>query len=352
GDGISAFRTGHRPERFLDDDLSSGTVAEKAEKAARAFEGLRFLEKMEAIGKRPKDPAEDNFWLLKVLQFRRGAGCYLPCDIIYAHLQLTKLREFRDMVSYTVPYSTAFHGVAECFMRTVTGLGILAFVEDIPLHERQARVGERDPERGEDMMQYVRLASWAPNWTRFVTEEQDVYLRGLLTPGEGDGGSRFLDEQWRERYCTMRNFFQVDDGVIACVGRVLGHEVLEGGSETTTAVLREVDDEILAAVKLALPKSYVRGDIAVLLADAPQAVHFLRRWGDALDASGAEGVVARCLQHRLRRRFGDTARLLPLEGLQVGYYEYIGQARVPELSGERVDGILEGEGGNEIIVLK
>ncbi|KFX89208.1 hypothetical protein O988_08717, partial [Pseudogymnoascus sp. VKM F-3808] len=164
--GSRLSRTRHRPERFLEDELSSGTVEEKAEEAARAFEGLRFLEKMEAIGKRPKDPAGDKFWLLKVLQFRRGAGCFLPCDIIYAHLQLTKLREFRDMVSYTVPYSTAFHGVAECFMRMVTGLGILAFVEDIPLRERQARVGERDPERdGEDTMRYVRLASWAPNWT-------------------------------------------------------------------------------------------------------------------------------------------------------------------------------------------
>lgn len=46
------------------------------------------------------------------------------------------------------------------------------------------------------------------------------------------------------------------------------------------------------------------------------------------------------------------ASLLSLEGLQVGYYEYVGQARVPELRGERVDGILEREGGNEIIVLK
>jgi hypothetical protein len=143
-----------------------------------------------------------------------------------------------------------------------------------------------------------------------VTEEQDVYLRGLLTPGEGgDGGSRFLDEQWKERYCSMRNFFQVDDGVIACVGRALGHEMLEEDSETTTAVLREVDDEVLAAAKLALPKSYVRGDIAVVLADAPEAVHFVRRWGGVLDAAGAEHVVKRCLQHRLRGKFGDTGKL-------------------------------------------
>ncbi|KFY01450.1 hypothetical protein V490_00912 [Pseudogymnoascus sp. VKM F-3557] len=355
--GTSPLRAaGPRPQPggFLEEVLSSAPAAEKEAEIARAYEGLKFLDKMQAIGKRPKVGAEDNFWLLKVLQFRRGAGCFLPCDMIYAHLQLTEAREFRDMVSYTVPYSTAFHGVAECFMRMATGLGILAFVEDIPLHERQARVGQPDPDRGEDTMHYVRLASWAPNWTRFVTEEQDVYLRGLLTPGkgDGDGGSRFLDSEWKERYCTMRNFFQVDDGVIACVGRVLGYEVLEGDSETTTAVLREVGDEILAAAKLVLPKSYVRGDIAVLLADAPEAVHFVRRWGVLLDAAGAEDVVKRCLQHRLRRKFGDTARLLSLEGLQVGYYEYVGQARVPELSGERVDEILEGDGDNEIIVLK
>jgi hypothetical protein len=111
----------------------------------------------------------------------------------------------------------------------------------------------------------------------------------------------------------MRNFFQVDDGVIACVGRVLKHTVLATDSETDSssdmAVLWEVDDEILAYVKLVLPKSYVRGDIAVLLADAPEAVHFVRRWEGKSDGPGEEKVVERCLQHRVRRKFGDTGKL-------------------------------------------
>ncbi|KAK1771102.1 hypothetical protein QBC33DRAFT_231857 [Phialemonium atrogriseum] len=267
----------------LEEVMSRATPEEKEGERARALEGIQLLEKMDAIGHPPKEDDGNNWWLLKVLQLRRGARCFLACDIVYAHLQLADFPDLnRDMIDYAASYNTAFHTVAECFMRRVTGLQILAFVEDIPLAERQYGVGVPDPAvKSKPIIgiggRYERLASWAPNWTRCLPAEQNGFLNDLMRT---EDSNRFLNREWKWRYCAMRNFFQLGDGVIGCIARLLQHRVLTSDYETTSnaAVLEEIDDisMVLSEARLSLPRAYMPGDIAVLIADAPDAVHFVR----------------------------------------------------------------------------
>lgn len=95
------------------------------------------------------------------------------------------------------------------------------------------------------------------------------------------------------------------------LGRVLKHTVLLSDLKTTsdTAVLTEVD-AFLSMVRLSLSRSYMPRDIAVLIADAPEAIHFVRRQMPLLDDPRNGDIIERCIQHRHKRVIviGDTGK--------------------------------------------